>query len=207
MLATWLARACAWLISKPLWFIKFIGRENIPDKSFGAFIIASNHQTYADPAWICIPLNHPLRYMAFDEAFRWRIIGPLIRFLGAFPVSLEKGGTLKAMKEALFALRNGAALVIFPEGAREFADGKFLPFKTGVVRIAMQANVPILPVTIVGGNNIWPQKKKYPRVFRRVEIIYHPLIFVKEDKNLGKDQNLACWTEILERKIAISYRP
>ncbi|MBK7513222.1 MAG: 1-acyl-sn-glycerol-3-phosphate acyltransferase [Chloracidobacterium sp.] len=51
--------------------------------------------------------------------------------------------------------------MIFSEGAREFADGKMLPFKNGAVRLALQAGVPILPVTVSGGSRIWPRSRKY----------------------------------------------
>lgn len=206
MWANALIRGFAWLISKPLWFIRFAGRENIPDPSFGGFIIAANHQTYADPAWNCIPVDHPLRFMAYDDAFTWRFVGPMIRALGAFPVGLEVGGTLSAMKEALRVLEKGAALVVFPEGEREFADGEIIPFKSGVVRIAMHAKVPILPVTIVGGNHIWPRDQKFPRLFRRVEITYHPMITVKENEALDLHENLEYWTAELEKTIRSAYR-
>ncbi len=114
---------------------------------------------------------------------------------------MDAGGTLKAMKQALRALRDGAALTVFPEGAREFADGEILPFKTGAVRIALEAGVPILPVTVHGGNRIWPQKQKYPHLFRRVEITYHPLLQVTEDKTLENHQNLEYWTKKLKKII------
>ncbi len=72
-------------------------------------------------------------------------------------------------------LRDGAALIIFPEAEREFSDGKMMPFKSGAVRLAMDAEVPILPVTIIGGNKVWAQDLRIPR-FGKVEIIYHPII-------------------------------
>lgn len=194
-------RLIGYVISKIFWFVRYEGRENIPANSFGGFIIAANHQTYIDPVWICLPMRRRLRYMAFDKAFDWRFIGPLIRYLGAFPVSLEFG-SVKAMKVGIRSLRDGAALTLFPEGAREFADGKMLPFKTGAVHLAMHVGVPILPVTITGGNRIWPQKQKYPRLFRRVNIIYHPLFFVTEDKNLELRENLDLWTARLVEVIA-----
>ncbi len=200
-------RLVAYVISRSLWFIRFIGRENIPDTSAGPFLIAANHQTYIDPVWVTLPIRRRMRFMAYDKAFEWRVVGPFIRYLGAFPVSLEVGGTLKALKESIQALHDGAILTIFPEGQREFADGRFFSFKTGVVRIAMHAGVPILPVTINGGNRIWPQGQKYPKIFRRVEIIYHPLITVVEDETLEKDEDLANWTAILEKTIASGYRP
>jgi len=122
--------------------------------------------------------------MAFEQAFEWRFIGPLITYLGAFPVSVEVGTTLSAMKRALQALKDGAILVVFPEGAREFANGELLEFKEGVVRLASQAKVPILPVTISGGNRVWPQGQKYPKIFRRVTVTYHPLLRVDSEEDL-----------------------
>lgn len=195
-------RLLGYAISKPLWFVRYVGRENIPGKDFGGFLIVANHQTYVDPVWICLPMRRKLRFIAFDQAFEWRVVGPLIRYLGAFPVSLDTGGTVKAMKEALRSLRDGAALIVFPEAARAFADGEMLPFKTGAVRIAMQTCVPILPVTISGGNRIWPQKQKYPRLFRRVEVTYHPPVRVVRNENTPLRDDLERWTAKIREIIA-----
>lgn len=52
--------------------------------------------------------------MAWDRAFDWFLIGPLIRYLGAFPVKYEIGGK-QAMEESLRSLRDGATLIVFPE--------------------------------------------------------------------------------------------
>ncbi len=166
----------AFAISKACWFIRFHGRENIPPKTDGCFLIAANHQTYIDPVWICLPIRRRLRFMAFDKAFNWPVIGKIIRYLGAFPVSSEDGITISDIKNTLRSIRDGAILTIFPEGAREFADGQMLDFKNGAVRIAMLAGVPILPVTIAGGNRIWPRPQRYPSLFRRVDVTYHPLM-------------------------------
>jgi len=183
------------LISKALWFIRYSGRKNIPTDDRG-IVVVSNHPTYLDPVWITLPIRKKLRYMAWDEAFEWRLIGRLIRYLGAFPVKHRKGITKSAVVESIRSLRDGAALVIFPEGEREFADGKMLEFKTGAVHIALNSGVPILPVSVRGGNRIWPQRRKYPRLFRRVEIVYHPLMHLPEkpeevelDKHLEKLNN------------------
>ena len=194
-------RLTGYVISKIFWFIRYHGRENIPDKSVGGFLIVANHQTYIDPVWICLPMQRRVRYMAIEKAFEWRFVGPLIRYLGAFPVSPETGGTLKSMKQALRSLRDGAALTVFPEGARAFGDGETFPFKTGAVRIALAAGVPILPVTVSGGNLIWPQKQKYPRLFRRVEITYHPLFHITADKQIDARENLENWTAKLREII------
>lgn len=197
-------RAFAFLSSKLLWFIKFRGIENIPDPEIGGIVVISNHPTYFDPAWITMKLRWPLRYMAWDEVFNWRLIGPAIRYLGAFPVRLRSGPAKSTIVEALRSLRGGAALVIFPEGEREFADGKFHEFKSGAIHIALNAGVPILPVSIRGGNSVWPQGQKYPSFFRRVEVIYHPLFELQpKPEDIDLDTYLESLTsrlkEIIER--------
>jgi 1-acyl-sn-glycerol-3-phosphate acyltransferase len=125
--------------------------------------------------------------MAWEKAFEWFLIGGLIRYLGAFPVNLERG-TKQAFKEALKSLRDGATLIIFPEGEREFSDGKLLPFKPGAVKIAMTAGVPILPVTVRGAHKIWAQDMKLPRL-GKVEIFYHPPFEVPPPGE-GEDEHL-----------------
>ncbi len=172
------------VISKIFFRIEFKNTENIPKDLDGGLIIVANHQTYFDPFWICLKIkNRKFRFMAWDKTFGWFLIGDFIRYLGAFPVSLERGGTIKVLKQTLESLRDGATLVVFPEGSREFSDGVFLPFKTGAARIAIEANVPILPVTVRGANRVWAQDMKFPR-FGKVEIIYHPLMEIpRSSKN------------------------
>lgn len=172
LVAVEIVRFIVLTISKLLWKIEFHGTENIPQNLKSGLIIVANHQSYFDPFWVCLPVKRKFRFMAWDKAFEWFLIGDLIRYLGAFPVSLERGGTRKAMKEAIESLSDGATLVVFPEGSREFSGGKSLPFKTGAVRLALEVNVPILPVTIRGANKIWAQDMKFPRM-GKVKIHYH----------------------------------
>ena len=184
-------------VSKILWRVKFYGVENIPKNSDAGFLIVSNHQTYFDPFWITLPTNRKFRYMAWDKAFDWFLIGKFIRYLGAFPVSITGGNSLKVLKDSVKFLREGAALIIFPEGEREFPDGKLLPFKTGYIQIALKAETPILPVTIRGANKIWSRDMKFPR-FRQVEIVYHPLIKVQKPE---KKADLPIAIEKFDQKI------
>ncbi|MBK8812263.1 MAG: 1-acyl-sn-glycerol-3-phosphate acyltransferase [Acidobacteria bacterium] len=166
-------------VSRIAWRIKYRGTENIKNLPQGALLIVANHQTYMDPFWICSPLKRKFRFMAWDRAFGWPVIGQIIKFLGSFPVNTASGRTKDVLRESLGALRDGATLLIFPEGVREFADGQLLEFKTGAARIAVTANVPILPVTVRGANRVWPQGFGYPR-FRKVEIVYHPLLLIEK---------------------------
>lgn len=165
--------------SRVLWRIRYRGLDNVRNLPDGALLIVSNHQTYMDPFWICSPLKRKFRFMAWDKAFDWPGIGHVIKFLGSFPVNTATGRTKTALRESLAALRDGATLMVFPEGVREFSDGKMLEFKTGAARIAVAAGVPVLPVTVRGANRIWPQDYKFPR-FRQVEVVFHPVMQIEK---------------------------
>lgn len=168
-----LVRLFSFVLSKIIWQIEFRGTQHIPFDFSRGLIVASNHQTYLDPFWIIVPINRRFRFMAWDRAFGWFGIGTLIRYLGAFPVDIEHGDK-EAYQKSVEVLRDGATLVIFPEGSRAFADGKLLDFKTGAVRMALEANVPILPVTLCGANKVWARDMKFPRPFQKISVVYHP---------------------------------
>ena len=160
-------------LSKLLFGIKYIGAENIPQTRPGGLLVCANHQSYFDPFWIGFPIKRDLRYMAWDVATRWFIVGSFIRALGAFPVNIERSSK-EVFRISFGWLKHGGSLMIFPEGSRGLGNGEMLEFKTGAVRIALQAGVPILPVTIRNGNKVWSQDMKTPRL-AKVEIVYHPL--------------------------------
>ena len=159
------------VFSRVLWRLNFVGVENVPTE--GGLIIASNHQTYVDPFWISVKVKRPVRYLAWNEAFRWPVVGRALELLGAWPLVLDRGNPT-AYRRSMQWLRGGGVLMIFPEGERAFADGRFTRFKTGAARLALEAGVPILPVTIRGGNRAWPRGQRFPHACR-VEIIFHPL--------------------------------
>ncbi len=167
-------------VSKIFWRIKFINTENIPKDEDGGLLVVSNHQTYLDPFWISLPIKRDLRFMAWDAAFDWFFIGFLIKNLGAFPVN-TKFGSRKSYVQSVGFLRAGKTLMVFPEAAREFSDGKLLHFKTGAAKLAIQSNVPILPVTIRGANRVWAREMKFPRP-AKIEIIYHPVLKLDYEK-------------------------
>jgi 1-acyl-sn-glycerol-3-phosphate acyltransferase len=171
------ARYISYAAGKILWRIKYHNKENIPKNLESGLLIVANHQTYFDPFWICAPIKRKFRFMAWDKAFDWFLVGWLIKYLGSFPVDTSRGTTKNVLRESLSALKDGATLLVFPEGARSFPDGKLQEFKTGAARIAMEAGVPILPVTVCGANRVWSQTMKYPTL-RKVEVFYHPLFHV-----------------------------
>lgn len=165
----------AWRV---LFRLRFKGLEHIPQSDGGGLIIAANHQTYIDPFWLSIPIKRPLRFLAWDAAFRWPFVGKFIQLFGAWPIQIE-GSDPGAIRRTLQWLNEGGAVVIFPEGGRAEASGSIQRFKGGAVRLALETGVPILPVTISGANRVWPLGQVFPRL-AHVEITYHPLFRVQQ---------------------------
>jgi len=195
MLPQWsleLIRPVVHAASRVLWKIEFRGIENVPPE--GGLIIAANHQTYIDPFWLSLQIRRPTRYLAWSAAFRWPIVGRGLVWLGAWPLALE-GSDPAAIRRSLQWLRDGGAIVIFPEGARSTATGSLERFKAGAVRLALEAQVPILPVTIKGGNRVWPKGRRLPRL-GKIVVTYHPPYNVEQCRN---EETRACARRESER--------
>lgn len=171
--------------SRVIWSMEHKGIENIPQNT--GLIVAANHQSYGDPFWLATPIKKPIRFLAWSEAFSWPVIGTGIRLLGAWPLQVE-GSDPAAIRRSLTWLREGGIVVIFPEGGRGLPDGSMIRMKGGAVRMALEAGVPILPVTIRGANRVWPANKLFPRP-GKVEIIYHPVFHVEQREG---EENRAC---------------
>ena len=178
--------------SRVFWRLEHQGVENIP--TGGGLIIAANHQSYGDPFWLAIPVKRPIRFLAWNEAFSWPVVGKAIRLLGAWPLNVQASDPA-AIRRSLTWLRDSGVIVIFPEGGRGLPDGSMIRMKGGAVRMALEAGVPILPVTIRGANRVWPANKLFPRP-GKVEIVYHPVMHVKQ---LPNEEPRACARRETER--------
>ena len=136
-------------------------------------MITPNHQTYADPPLVTIPIRRPVFYMAWSRLFNVPGFGWFIRRLRAFPVQIESADA-RATREVVRLLQADEAVMIFPEGERS-RDGGVGRFKPGAFRLAVSLSAPILPVTIDGGHESWPPGRMLPRP-ARITITYHPLV-------------------------------
>lgn len=151
-------------------FVKEIrGMENIPKEGC---IIASNHASYLDPPilgfTISQKLNKKVHYLAKIELFRHFFSRAVHKLFEAVPVDRTSKSTLW-IKEAKKYLRRDEIIGIFPEGERS-KDNKLGKGKTGVIRLALAAKAPVVPVGIKGTYNLLPINKKFPRIKKIVRI-------------------------------------
>uniref|UniRef100_A0A7C1JMX3 1-acyl-sn-glycerol-3-phosphate acyltransferase n=1 Tax=Caldilinea aerophila TaxID=133453 RepID=A0A7C1JMX3_9CHLR len=122
------------------------GRENVPEQ--GGCIYAINHTMGPDYVIVGYASPRQVYYMAKSELFTWNpLLTWLITAAGAFPVRRGQGDT-QAIEQAVKMVRSGKVVGMFPEGTRS-RTGKLQRGKTGVARIAMMAQAPIVPVILI----------------------------------------------------------
>ncbi len=127
-------------------FILFKDKNNHYVPKDGAFLLCANHNSNMDPVLIAASCPRQLTFMAKDELFHIFLLGKLIKALGAFPIKRGKGDAAAVMA-TLKIMKKGEATLIFPEGTR-MKRGERKSINSGIVRLAMQSGVPILPAYV-----------------------------------------------------------
>ncbi len=143
------------------------GLDNIPKQT--PYVIAANHETYVDGMWIgsYLPRNH-FRLMsciaAKDLEDRHGLLGKLIVRVGrAIPID-RFGNPVRGLIIARKKVEEGNILLVHPEGTRS-VDGQLGEFKDGAAYIALKSQVPLLPVFIDGGYEVFNRHMKAPQPF------------------------------------------
>jgi 1-acyl-sn-glycerol-3-phosphate acyltransferase len=151
------------------WVVRFIlllmYRVRVHDERYvpmtGGAMLLANHQSHVDPPAIGSVVRRHTNFLARKTLFK----GPLnwhISMLDAIPLDQEGIG-LSGIKETLKRLRNGEAIVIFPEGSRSW-DGEMQPLLPGFCAIARRCRVPMVPVGIAGAYEAWRRGTPFPKL-------------------------------------------
>jgi 1-acyl-sn-glycerol-3-phosphate acyltransferase len=146
--------AVTWPVLMGLFRLRTRGREHLPE---GGFVLAANHNSNFDPWPLGIPLfpRRYLRFMAKSELF-WTPFKQFATAAGAFRVRRGQHDA-EAMATATQLCREGHIVVMFPEGTRR-KKGLRKKYEarahTGAARIALDANVPLVPAGIVGTDRL-----------------------------------------------------
>ncbi|MBQ1027911.1 1-acyl-sn-glycerol-3-phosphate acyltransferase [Micromonospora sp. C95] len=144
------------------------GLEHIPDQ--GGAIFAGNHLSVADELFLGTVVPRHLAFWAKSEYFtgtgvKGRFSKFVLTGLGAIPVERAGGrAALAAFDAAIPALKGGDLVVVYPEGTRS-PDGRLYRGRTGAVRLAIAAGVPIIPVGMIGTEKVQPIGARVPRPF------------------------------------------
>ncbi len=153
------------------------GRELIPRQ--GGCIIACNHTRGPDFVILAYASPRQIYYMAKTEIFSWHpLLARFVRSVGTFPVERGKADAT-AIQTALDITRGGHVLGMFPEGTRS-KTGQLTRGKSGVARIAMMAEVPVVPAVVINASAVLPGLFKFRR---------RPLVTVRFGAPIKMDGN------------------
>tara|TARA_B100001029_G_C15034329_1_gene439116 strand:- start:889 stop:1515 length:627 start_codon:yes stop_codon:yes gene_type:complete len=159
---------------------RYLGRDKIPVD--GPLIIAANHLSHIDPAFIMTATKRPVSYMSKKEHFDGALRRLVFKQVGVIPVDRDAGGK-DALKGAIDILEEGGAIGIFPEGTRS-RDGKMGKGKTGVARLAALTGAAVVPVAIRQTDGVWPVSKRAPRPWRKFYYKFgDPMYFDQKEQN------------------------
>ncbi len=147
------------------------GGDNVP-RSGGA-VMAINHVGYMDFTYAGLaatPSRRLVRFMAKQEVFQHKVMGPLMRGMHHIPVDRDAGGG--SYRAAVDALSAGEIVGVFPEAtiSRSF---ELKDFKAGAARMAGEAGVPILPTVIWGSQRVWTKDRPKQMGRTRTPISVH----------------------------------
>jgi 1-acyl-sn-glycerol-3-phosphate acyltransferase len=133
--------------------LDIVGEENIPLQ--GGAVLALNHTSYLDFALGGVPADRRgrrfVRFMAKDSVFRHPIAGPLMRGMKHIPVDRHDGSV--AFETAVAAARAGELIGVFPEATMS-RSLEIKELKNGAVRMAREAEVPLIPMIVFGGHRV-----------------------------------------------------
>ncbi|MFD1336349.1 lysophospholipid acyltransferase family protein [Oceanobacillus iheyensis] len=179
------ARFVIAIIFYPLYRIKVIGKENIPES--GPVIICSNHISNFDPPVVGITSNRDISFMAKGELFEKPLLGRLLIGIKAFPV--RRGlADRNALRNGLKILEEGHTLGLFPEGTRSKTGELGKPL-SGVGFFALRSEAVVVPCVIIG---------EY-KPFSKTTVAYGKPMNVntyRENKASAKDMSEAIMEEI-----------
>lgn len=177
------------------------GLERVDPKR--TYVYMSNHVSNLDPPILIPFIPQRTSVMAKKELFNYPVFGKIMRMGSLVPVDRgNREAGIAAVREASAVLRDGISMTIFIEGKRSW-DGKLLPFKKGPFYLAMECDVPVVAVTVVGTHYVMP-KGRFSVKPGTVKLIFHPPI---EQKDFGsREQLMAKVREVIDSGLPPEYR-
>lgn len=148
------------------------GAERLPRD--GGYVIAANHLSHVDPfllSHFMVDQGVVPRFLTKDPLFGVKVVGSILRGAQMIPVYRATSGAVDSLRAAVAAVQEGKAVTIYPEGTiTRDPDAWPMSGRTGAVRVALEADAPLVPVAQWGAQEIlWPYSKR-PRLVPRKTI-------------------------------------
>jgi len=180
-----IARGFSRLAGALVWHWTVTGASRVPSR--GGVILASNHQSFLDVLLIGGACPRPVRYMARRTLWDHPVLGWLITDWKAIPVNRDRPGK-DELRGIIDTVRGGEVLALFPEGTRT-RDGSVGELRGGIGFLARKAQVPVVPVLILGAFRAWPRERKFPGPGRVRVAFGRPVVYDEtwEDRDVAAD--------------------
>lgn len=164
------------ILFRLLYRAESIHSENLPA---GGAILVSNHSSFLDIPAVGTTIRRQIRFVGRDTLDRVPVLGAIIRNTGTLYI---RRGTadISALREIAEVSKNGGLVLMFPEGTRTF-DGQLQELRPGVLVALRRAEVPLIPVGIIGVFDIWSRNRKFPRLRGKIVVSFGKPIVMSED--------------------------
>ena len=164
----WAIKVVLTPLLRVLYRVRLEGKTNVPKR--GPVILAANHRSFMDSLFLPLVIRRRVTFVAKAEYFdSWKTKW-FFDAVGQIPIQREGGSASeRALASATDVLEHGGTFGIYPEGTRT-RDGYLHRGHTGVARLALRTGAPIVPVGMVGTDEIQATDAKLPRFFRKVTI-------------------------------------
>ena len=136
---------------------RIVGEERLDPST--SYVFMSNHVSNLDPPLLLPAIPRRSSVLVKRELFRIPVLGRAMRLAQLVAVDRSnREAAIASVRAAAEVLRRGLNMTVFPEGTRS-PDGRLLPLKKGPFYLAQEADAPIVPVTILGTEQILPKGK------------------------------------------------
>lgn len=188
-------RAVFWGFTHLICRFHVSGREQVPSK--GPLLIVANHLSWYDPFLIGVVFQRRVWFFTKIEIFHWPIVGLLCRLTGQIPVN-RGARDRAALEKGLAYLREGKALVVFPEGTVERQE-RMIPAHSGTAMLAVRTGVTVLPIAQYGTRRILRSFRIwFPNVYVKIGKPYIPIL----PSDVSRKAGLQFITEDMMTRIA-----
>jgi 1-acyl-sn-glycerol-3-phosphate acyltransferase len=194
-------RAGLWVVTHVICRYRVNGLENVP--ATGSLLIVANHLSWYDPLLLGVVLRRRVWFFTKAEIFRWPIAGAACKATGQIPV--HRGASDRAaLEKGLEYLREGKALVVFPEGTVERQE-QMIAAHTGAAMLALRTSATVLPIAHTGTRRILRSLRTswFPRVNIQVGTPFVPTT----SEGVPRKAELKAVTQQIMERIALLLPP
>lgn len=165
------------LLARMIFSMRVIHPERMVES--GPLLIAVNHSSFFDPPLAGICSRRGVYYLARKTLLKWPFFGPLFPAMNVIPVERD-GNDMSALREVIKKVKDGNAVLLFPEGTRS-VDGLLQPARAGIGLVIAKTGAPVLPMRIFGAYEAFPKNARRFQLSQITVVIGEPIYFSEEE--------------------------